>query len=96
MALVSCCDQEVQIDDQRWSFQTGEPLVTEYSLNTAPPWPRNRRRGRLALVQRWHDPGDSFPFICWCRQTETIHRCSPHGTGTSPSNHQGSAGTTDQ
>jgi len=61
MALVSCCDQDVQIADQRWNFQTGEPLVTEYSLKYSPAMAQELAAAAgWRWVQRWHDPDDTL------------------------------------
>ena len=61
MALISRGHQTVTIDQQRWHFEEGEPLVTEYSIKYSPAMARELAAAAgWRWVQRWHDPDDSL------------------------------------
>jgi len=61
MELISKCEQLVTVAGQQWLFNSGESLITEYSIKYLP-------EAALAVVaeagwhgvQRWHDPADEF------------------------------------
>jgi len=48
MALVSRCDQQVDLAGRRWRFAAGEPLITEYSVKYTP-----QAFARLAAAAGW-------------------------------------------
>jgi len=61
MALISCCDQQVSIDGQRWDFAAGEPLVTEYSVKYSPAMAAALAKDAgWRCTARWHDVADSL------------------------------------
>lgn len=61
MALISCCDQPVSIDGQRWDFAAGEPLVTEYSVKYSPAMAAALAKDAgWRCTARWHDVADSL------------------------------------
>ena len=61
MALVSRSLQSVTLERQRWEFQEGEPLVTEYSVKYSPAMAQDLAAAAgWRWVQRWHDPDDSL------------------------------------
>jgi uncharacterized SAM-dependent methyltransferase len=64
MALVSRCDQLVQLAGSSWPFATGEELISEFSVKYSP-----EAFGALAavagwrLVRRWSDPGGDLSLV---------------------------------
>jgi dimethylhistidine N-methyltransferase len=61
MALISCCDQQVSIDGQRWDFAADEPLVTEYSVKYSPAMAAAlAQEAGWRCTARWHDAADSL------------------------------------
>ncbi|MGC6483909.1 MAG: L-histidine N(alpha)-methyltransferase [Synechococcus sp.] len=61
MALVSRCDQHVQIAGERWRFQQDEPLVTEYSVKYSPAMAKELvAAAGWRWIQRWHGADDSL------------------------------------
>ena len=61
MALVSRRPQQVSIADQPWTFQPGEPLITEYSLKYSPAMAQELATAAgWRWVKRWHDADDSL------------------------------------
>ncbi len=61
MALLSKCTQVVKIAGKQWTFTSGEPLITEFSIKYTP-------ENALELfsqagwvgIDRWHDPNEEF------------------------------------
>jgi len=75
MALVSCCEQTVELAGERWSFAAGEPLITEYSVKYS-----TAAFGALAAAagwqvrQRWSDPaGDLSLQLLLGRDSHRSH-----------------------
>ena len=61
MALVSRCDQTVQLAEQSWSFAEGEALITEHSVKYSPEAAAElASRAGWRIRQRWHDPDDTL------------------------------------
>jgi len=61
MALVSRCDQTVQLAEQSWSFAEGEALITEHSVKYSPDAAAElASRAGWRIRQRWHDPDDTL------------------------------------
>ena len=61
MALVSRCDQTVQLAEQSWSFAEGEALITEHSVKYSPEAAAElASRAGWRIQQRWHDPDDTL------------------------------------
>ena len=61
MALVSRCDQTVQLAEQSWSFAEGEALITEHSIKYSPEAAAElASRAGWRIQQRWHDPDDTL------------------------------------
>ena len=64
MALVSRCDQLVQLAGSSWPFAAGEELISEFSVKYTP-----EAFGALAavagwrLVRRWSDPGGDLSLV---------------------------------
>ena len=64
MALVSRCDQLVQLAGSSWPFAAGEELISEFSVKYSP-----KAFGALAavagwrLVRRWSDPGGDLSLV---------------------------------
>ena len=56
MALVSRCDQTLQLAEQSWSFAKGEALITEHSVKYSPEAAAELvSRAGWRIRQRWHD-----------------------------------------
>ncbi|MEB3185149.1 MAG: L-histidine N(alpha)-methyltransferase [Cyanobacteriota bacterium] len=75
MALVSCCEQTVELAGERWSFAAGEPLISEYSVKYS-----TAAFGALAAAagwqvrQRWSDPaGDLSLQLLLGRDSHRSH-----------------------
>jgi len=61
MALISRCPQRVSIADQQWSFETGESLVTEYSVKYSPAMAVElAEEAGWRCGARWHDGDESL------------------------------------
>ena len=59
MALVSRCDQTIQLADQPWPFRRGDIWVTEHSVKYSPAAAVElAERAGWRIRQRWHDPAD--------------------------------------
>jgi dimethylhistidine N-methyltransferase len=64
MALVSRCDQLVQLAGSSWPFAAGEELISEFSVKYSP-----EAFGALAavagwrMVRRWSDPGGDLSLV---------------------------------
>lgn len=57
MALVSQREQLVELDGEHWSFSSGEPLITEYSVKySAPAFGALAAAAGWRVGQRWRDP----------------------------------------
>ena len=57
MALVSRCDQTVQLAEQSWSFAEGEALITEHSVKYSPEAAAVLvARAGWRIERRWTDP----------------------------------------
>ena len=61
MALVSRCEQTVQLAQQSWAFAEGEALITEHSVKYSPEAAAElASRAGWRIRQRWHDPNDTL------------------------------------
>ena len=61
MALVSRCEQSIELAGETWHVQAGERLVTEHSLKYTPAAAAElAARSGWRIRQRWHDRDDSF------------------------------------
>ena len=59
MALVSRCDQTIQLADQAWLFRRGDIWVTEHSVKYSPAAAVElAERAGWRIQQRWHDAAD--------------------------------------
>ena len=59
MALVSRCDQTIQLADQTWPFRRGDIWITEHSVKYSPAAAVElAERAGWRILQRWHDPAD--------------------------------------
>jgi L-histidine N-alpha-methyltransferase len=57
MALVSTCEQTVDLAGERWSFAAGEPLITEYSVKYSPAaFAALAAAAGWQVARRWSDP----------------------------------------
>ena len=61
MALVSRCEQTLQLAQQSWAFAEGEALITEHSVKYSPEAAAElASRAGWRIRQRWHDPNDTL------------------------------------
>jgi len=72
MALVSRCEQVVELAGQRWCFAAQEPLITEYSVKYSPAsFLALAGRAGWQGVGRWSDPDEDCslhllqPLLSW-------------------------------
>lgn len=61
MALISRIDQSFTLEDQHWSFQANERLITEHSVKYTPAAAADlAARAGWTIRERWHDPADQL------------------------------------
>ena len=59
MALVSRCDQTVQLAGRPWPFTSGDLWITEHSVKYSPADAAELAlRAGWTIQQRWHDAED--------------------------------------
>ena len=59
MALVSRCDQTIQLAGRGWPFASGDLWITEHSVKYSPIAAAElAQRAGWRIEQRWHDPED--------------------------------------
>ena len=65
MALVSRCDQTLQLANTSWRFRSGEPLITEHSVKYSPQAAADlAAEAGWRIRKRWHDPDDNLSLHC--------------------------------
>ncbi|WP_413441468.1 L-histidine N(alpha)-methyltransferase [Synechococcus sp. MIT S1220] len=65
MALVSRCDQTLQLANTRWHFASGETLITEHSVKYSPQAAAELvAQAGWSIRQRWHDSDDNLSLHC--------------------------------
>ena len=68
MALVSACEQTIDLAGETWTFQTNERLITEHSVKYSPAAAAElAAQSGWRIKRRWHDCDDSF----------SLHRLEP-------------------
>jgi dimethylhistidine N-methyltransferase len=72
MALVSRREQEVKLAGQRWPFQAGEALITEYSVKYNPAaFQELARSAGWQPLRRWSDPQDDLSLYLLAQADST-------------------------
>ena len=61
MALVSACEQTIDLAGESWTFQANERLITEHSVKYSPSAAADlAAQSGWHIKRRWHDHDDSF------------------------------------